>query len=182
MKMSVGTRIVFSLFLIVILGICGLILAASFGAFAAEDILALAHGFTETGFKYIWAAAALLLGIVAIALLFFHSKEAPVNAVVLDTSADGSIAVTIEALRELANNYLKNVQGIVIQRIEIHPLGYKSLRLNLAISVRQEVQVPELSKRISEEIKSYIETYSGISADQVFIKILPLKPVQAPTR
>ena len=182
MKMSVGTRIVFSLFLIVILGICGLILAASFGAFTTEDILALVRGFTETGFKYIWAAAALLLGIIAICLLFFHSKEAPVNAVVLDTSADGSVAVTTEALRELPNNYLKNVQGIVIQRIEIHSLGYKSLRLNLAISVRQEVQVPELSKRISEEIKSYIETYSGISADQVFIKILPLKPVQAPAR
>ena len=51
MKMSVGTRIVFSLFLIVILALCGLVIAASFGAFAAEDILALAHGFTDTGFK-----------------------------------------------------------------------------------------------------------------------------------
>ena len=91
MKMSVGTRIVFSLFLIVILGICGLILAASFGAFTTEDILALVRGFTETGFKYIWAAAALLLGIIAICLLFFHSKEAPVNACLLYTSGSENI-------------------------------------------------------------------------------------------
>lgn len=175
MKMSVGTRIVFSLFLIVILALCGLVIAASFGAFAVEDILALAHGFTDTGFKYIWAAAALFLAVIALCLLFFHTKEAPVTAVVLDNSADGSVAVSVEALRELANHYLKSVQGIVIQRIDIVPLAYKSIRLNLAISVRPEVQVPELTKRISEEIKQYVETYSGISADQLHIRILPLK-------
>ncbi len=182
MKMSVGTRVLLSVFLVIILGICGLIIAACFGAFSAGDILALAHGFLDTGFKYIWAAAALLMGIIAITLLFFRTKEAPVHAVMLDTSTDGSVAVTTEALKELTGNYLKNVQGIVVQRIEIYPLGYKTLRLNLAISVRQEVQVPELTKKIRDEIKKYIETYSGISADQIFIKILPLKPVQTLTR
>ena len=67
------------------------------------------------------------------------------------------------------------MEGIFIQRIDIVPLAYKSIRLNLAISVRPEVQVPELTKRISEEIKQYVETYSGISADQLHIRILPLK-------
>ena len=59
MKMSVGTRIVLSLFLTVIIAVCGLIIAATFGAFSADDIWALTAGFTETAYKYIWAAAAM---------------------------------------------------------------------------------------------------------------------------
>ena len=183
MKMSVGTRIVLSLFLIVIIAVCGLIIAATFGAFSADDIWALTAGFTETAYKYIWAAAAMLIALVAVCLLFFRSKkDAPANAVMLETSEEGTVALTVDAIKELVNTYLKNISGLTVQRIEVLPVDFKKVRLNLAVAIRAEIPMHELVKQISDEVKVYVDTYAGVAAEQVNIKVMPQKSTQAPAK
>ena len=183
MKMGVGTRIVYSLFMILIIAVCLLVILAALGVFPAQAVEALIGGFINTGYKYVWVAVAAVLVIVAVPLLFFGSKKAAVpTSVLLSESVDGSVSVTIGALKELASRYLNEVYGIITQNIEIRPLSDRQVRVNLYLSTKPDVEVPEITKTVTDGIKEYIEKYSGISATYVGIKIMPVKNNQSPTR
>ena len=177
MRMRLGTRIVFSLFLLVVMGICVLVVLAVFGAITAENVIGLTNGFLETGYKFIWAAAALVLFICALCLLFFgsNSKEPTLKSVVLATSTDGTIEISTDALRELADTYLKDISGIFVQKIVVHAKEYRSLRITVYLSVRKEVEIPMITAQISQGIREYIETFSGIEASEVMIRVMPNK-------
>ncbi len=45
MKMGIGTRIVFTIFLLIVMALCVAIILASFGGFARADLVALLNGF-----------------------------------------------------------------------------------------------------------------------------------------
>jgi len=182
MKMGVGTRIVFSIFIIIILGVCAGITLAAFGVFPAENVDRLISGFTDTGYKYIWAGAAIVLFAAGVILLFFGTKRVEPVSVLLLSSVDGSVSVSLDALRELAGRHLNEVSGIITQRIDIHPIGDRNVRVNLYLSVKPEVEIPVVTKTIADGVKGYIEKYSGINASYVSIKIQPIKNNQYPTR
>ncbi|MGI6665450.1 MAG: alkaline shock response membrane anchor protein AmaP [Christensenellaceae bacterium] len=177
MKMRVGTRIVFSFYLLIIIVLCAAVIVAAFGLIPEADVQAVIDGFTSTWYKYIWAAAALLMLVVSVCLMFFGIKKNEVvpRAVVLDTSSNGNVEITIDALKELAHNYLRNISGIVVQRIDPKPLAFRSAKLTIHISVRQETEIPALTAQITTEIKEYFEKYAGVSIDEVVLRVLPLK-------
>lgn len=58
MKMKVGTRIVFSILMLAIIGVCALIITAALGYIAPQNIEMLYNGFIFGGYSYIWAIAA----------------------------------------------------------------------------------------------------------------------------
>lgn len=177
MKMSVGTRIIFSLFMLVIILLCVGIILAAFGVIAATEVQALLNGLLLTDFKYIWAGAALLIIVLCICLLFFGiRKKTPVpRGVVLEENISGNVEITTDALRELADTYLRTLNGIIINGISVVPIGFRSIRLEVRICVRPEVEIPPLTEKITAEIKEHFMTYAGISADEVRIRIMPMK-------
>lgn len=177
MKMSVGTRIIFTLFMLVIIALCVGIVLAAFGVIRPIDVQALVNGLLLTDFKYIWAGAAVLIVVLCICLLFFGiRKKTPVpRGVMLEENVSGSVEITTDALRELADTYLRQINGIIINGIGITPIAYRSVRLEVRICVRPEVEIPVLSEKITREIKEHFVTYAGISADEVRIRIMPMK-------
>lgn len=129
MKMGVGTRIVFTIFLCIVMALCVAVIFASFGGFAEADMQALWNGFLNTGYKYIWAAAALVLFITALCLAFFgiRSKSPEPKAVVLEEDPDSSIRITLDALKELAARYLKDIPGVITGRIGLQVIAQRML-------------------------------------------------------
>ena len=180
MKMGVGTRIVFTIFLLIVMALCVAIILASFGAFAQADLIALWEGFLNTGYKYIWAAAALVLFITALCLMFFgiRSKTPEPRAVVLEAGVDSSVSITLDALRELAARYLKDVSGVITNKIHLREAEEKSVHLKLELSARPDLEIPETVRKITAEIKEYMEKYSGIEVSHVEISMQPLKQNQ----
>lgn len=181
MKMGVGTRIVFTVFLIVIIGVCIFVALAAFGMFPAADVDGLINGF-NTSYRYIWAAAAIVIAIVALCLMFFGIKKDEASSVVLVESADGSVSVTLEAIEELAQRHLNEIYGIIVQRIRSREVGPKTVRIDLFLSVKPETEMPAITKTVTEGVKKYVEQYSGILVTYVGIKILPIKQLQRPNR
>lgn len=180
MKMGVGTRIIFSILILIIIAVCVGIICAAFGAFDIAQLEGVFRGFTHTGYKYIWASAAALLLIVSVCLLFFGVKKPEETAVLLMNTADGSVSVTLAAIEELAQRYLNEIYGIYTQKIMLHTVCDRQIRMRLYISVKPEVEMPQITSNITEGIKTYIEKYSGISANTVDIRILPIRqPMQA---
>lgn len=114
MKMGVGTRVVFSVFLLLVIGVCGIIIFAALGGFPAENMMELFRGFTETNFRFIWLGAAAVMLVVAVCLLFFgirHRETAP-ETILLHALADGSVSISVGAMQELTGRYLNTVKGI----------------------------------------------------------------------
>ncbi len=178
MRMSVGTRILFSLFLLIIIAASVLIILAAFDVIPGDVVLGLAQGFAKTWYRYIWAGAALVLLILAVSLMFFGAGKPEPQAVSLNTGTDGSVDITLEAVKELAEAYLRDVNGVIVQRILPHATGYRSVALEIYLSVRQETAIQAVTEQISSEIREHIEKYAGLMTSHVGIKVLPMKQVQ----
>lgn len=175
--MKIGTRVVFTVLMLFIIALCTGIILAAFNVISPEIVMGLAYGFTMTDFKYVWAGAALIIALTCLGLIFFRSKKKTTKSVVLESDNGSSIAVTTDAVREVANNYLRTVEGSSIQRIDVIPVGLKTIKLNVALSVKQGVEVPVLTGKVKEEVKTYLEQYCGVLANEVNLKVLPQKPV-----
>lgn len=183
MKMGVGTRVIFSIFLLLVIGVCGIIIFAALGGFPEENMMELFRGFTETNFRFIWLGAAAVMLVVAVCLLFFgirHREIAPVN-ILLNALADGSVSISIGAMQELIGRYLNTVKGIVPQRIEIRPLSERNIRVNIYLTVRPDISIPDLTKQITSEVREHIMKYSGVNASYVEIMVQPMGGNQQPS-
>jgi len=180
MKMGVGTRIVFTLFLVVIIAMCVVVCLAALNVISTAQIERLYNGFIGTNYRYIYAGVAVVLAIVALCLMFFGRKGRTVEptTVVLEASADGSVHVSVDALKELCARYLNTVSGIIVQKITIHPVGDRNVRADIDIAVRPMTEVPVTSKEISDGIRTYVEQYSGIMVSDVRIRIQAIKDTQ----
>ncbi len=182
MRMRIGTRIIFSLLLLFIMAVCVLVMLAAFDVISAKDVTALANGFTQTSYKYIWAAVAAVIIIVALPLLFFGIKKDEPTAVTLLAATDGRVDITVDAIKELTETYLNEVPDAVVQRILVVPVSYRTLKLRVYLSVRQGVEIPVLTSKISEELRAHIEKYAGLIADHVAIRVLPMRKLQYPAK
>ena len=86
---------------------------------------------------------------VALILMFFGTKKVEPSSVLLAETADGSVSVTLEAIDELARRYVNDIYGIVIQRTHVRPTGERTVRIDLYLSVKQEVEMPQTTKDVT---------------------------------
>ena len=179
--MKIGTRFVFTVLMILIIGACGIIIAAAFGLIPSDTVMDVVNAFLNTEYKYFWVAGAALIAIVALCLIFFRKgkkaedKNPVVERVILDETEAGGISVSVEAIKESAANYLKTLNGVTVQNIDIRPVEGRSAVGAVSMSVRQDISIPAITAKITSEIKEHVELYTGVELQQVFINILPQK-------
>ena len=73
---------------------------------------------------------------------------------------------------------MKDVSGIITNKIHLRAAEEKSVHLKLELSARPELEIPESVRKITAEIKEYMEKYSGIEVSHVEISMQPLKQNQ----
>lgn len=175
MKMGVGTRIIFTIFMLVILCVFGLLAAAVFGLISSDAVSTAVNYILYGELRYVWAGIAIVIAILAVALMFFGIKKKAPDTVTLIAGEKGSVHITIDAMEELARRFLAEIQGIEVNRISIRTIGPASVRVNIAVSVMKDVVIPEVTNNITEGMKYHLEKYAGIDAGFVAIKVLPQK-------
>lgn len=188
MKMGVGTRILFTLVMLFIIFVSLVILGVSFGLIPARNVQELANGLLYTGYKYIWAGAAVLLIVICAPLMFFGRNKGEkddrssvfVNqkSVTLLETASGSVSVTVSAIKELARRYLASVVGLMSYDVNVSVNEERTVNLSVNVTFRPEVIIPEVTANISKGLTEYINLYSGIVVNEVTIDVLPTKPAK----
>jgi uncharacterized alkaline shock family protein YloU len=173
--MRAGTRVIFSILMVIFIAVCAYVFCVSMG-FIDGFVFTMDDG-TELYERYIISVVAAILAVTAFCLLFFRAgkKERTGNRVVLSQTEGTRISVTTDAIKELATNYLKGIEGVTIQNIHIKPVSEKGIAVNSALSVQREIQIPQITQKITEEIKAYIELYSGAAVENVNLSIQPQK-------
>lgn len=189
MKMGVGTRILFTLVMLFIIFVSLVILGASFGLISESSVQELANGFMYTGYKYIWAGAAVLLIVVCVPMMFFGVRRGKSEdggagnavqqkSVTLLETPEGSVEITVSAITELARRYLAGITGLMTHDVSINVNEENTLNVKVSVTLRPEVVIPDITATISKGLAEYINMYSGVLVSNVSIDVLPTKPVK----
>ena len=64
----------------------------------------------------------------------------------------------------MIGRYLNTEGKGVPQHIEIRPVSERNIRVNLYLTVRPDISIPDLTKQITGEVREYIMKYSGVNA------------------
>lgn len=122
----------------------------------------------------IWAVVAGILAIVGICLLFFGIRKPEPAAAMVSASPDGIVMMTLGALEELTRRFLTEIPEVSPLRVGIHATEH-GIRVALTLTAKPEVIIPEVTQKIQEGLKYYVEKFSGIVVVDVKITIEPLK-------
>jgi len=176
MKMRVGTRIIFSIFILIILALCAAVFLSVLELIDPAILQPIWNAFTDPVGKYACAAVAVVLFVVGVCLLFFGSKKAAPSMVTLTSGPDGSVSLTVQAVEELALRCVTEIQGITVQKIQITPAHINAnVKVKVEYCVKNGVEIPGLSEKIKEELKQYLEKYAGITVGVVELQVVPYK-------
>ena len=176
MKMRVGTRIIFSIFILIILAVCAAVFLTVLELIDPEILQPIWNAFTDPVGKYACAAVAVVLFVIGVSLLFFGTKKAAPSMVTLVNNPDGSVSLTVQAVEELTLRCVTEIQGITVQKIQITPANVNAnVRVKVEYCVKNGVEIPGLSEKIKVTIKEYLEKYAGITAGVVELQVVPYK-------
>lgn len=177
MKMKVGTRIVFSIFILMILAVCAAVFLSTLELIDPAVLQPVWNAFTDPVGKYVCAGVAIILFVVGVCLLFFGSGKSEPATVTLITNPEGSVMLSIQAVEELALRCLTEERGIVVQKVRITPSAHMNANVKVRVEycVKSGVEIPSLSEKIRESLKQYLEQYAGLTAGVIELQVQPYK-------
>ena len=116
-------------------------------------------------------AGALLLGIIAVKLLFTKSKrkekETGSNASLLRADENGAAYISAASIDSMAQRYIKTNNRIKECSSNVKIDELRGVSINLKATVLADTNVPELCDKVRKELKEYIEEYAGVTVEQV---------------
>lgn len=177
MKMKVGTRVLLTVYLIVVITLCGFILATIAGFISGNNILDFARTLVDGSvlFKILYAVIAIVLIIVSFMLMFFGLGKAPVaRTAQVAVFESGHVVITIKAIEELVERYVH--QNKSIKGLRTNVVSHEdSLDINLEVSVLPDINIPEVTKELQSGLVGYIQDNTGIMVKEIKITVTGLK-------
>ncbi len=163
MKMKVSTRIIFTIYLLCVIGLSLFVLATVFGILPSGFLLQAATTIVQGSFwfKVLYTAIFGAALVVGVCLLFFGVRKEEPKTAVLATVESGKISIAISALEELAAKFIRQTESIKGVGIKITSL-VDSIEIDVKISVLPEVSIPEVTQTLQAGLIAYMEEYSGI--------------------
>lgn len=163
MRMSVGMRVLLTIFLVVI--ICALlyILVSMFGLVSSAPLESVAATALHGGFwyKFLYAAVCVVLIVVAFIIMFFgsHKRSAPV-AQVAELNG-GTIVITVKAIEELIQREITNTREVKAAHTHVVSHGdYVDVTTNLSLLPGENI--PEVTKDLQSRLQEDIQTQTGV--------------------
>lgn len=179
--MSLGWRFLLFIYNLLFLALAGAVLA---GAAGQEKVLHYVElMFSTPQNRIITGVCALIFMVIVIYLLIKSLSRVPKpKAVVIDSSINGQVSITIDAIKVIIMKAVKQVEGIK----EIRPVVSSSnegLVVYLHMMINPEYSIPEMAEEIKKVVKKYLEELGGLKVAQIKILVDDFgsvnKPVQA---
>ncbi|MCK4240287.1 MAG: alkaline shock response membrane anchor protein AmaP, partial [Candidatus Atribacteria bacterium] len=112
-----------------------------------------------------------LLIFLAIYLIWQKAQIDKENLSVVQKTSFGEIKISTGSIKRLALKVVKGMGAITETRTEINILKSGGINLELHISVKQDVNIPELSEKIQRKLKEYLLETSGIETKEIKIYV-----------
>lgn len=174
--MKTSTRIIFSIYILCVVAMSAFLIVGTFEpavSLAICNMVTYLYPFNI--WTVVWIVVAALFLIVGICLLFFGANKKKSAKAMVSSVADGSISIAFSTIDELSKRYLSGIDGIIINSVGTSSATPGQVDLISDISMKGETTIPEVTEKIKEELKAYIENYTGLIVGQVKISVTPLR-------
>lgn len=166
-------NLIFVLFLVVTVFISGIFLALSMRLFSLE------YFFFKTNYliysnifnQIILGLVGALLIFLAVYLIWQKTQINKGNLSVVQKTSFGEIKISIDSIKRLTLKVVKGMGEITETRPAVNILKSGGINIDLHLSVKQDVNIPELSEKVQRKVKEYLLETSGIEAKEIKIHI-----------
>ncbi len=173
--MSKGSfnNLIFVLFLVITVFISGIFLALSLRLFSLENIFFRTNYWIYSNFfnQIILGMAGALLIFLVIYLIWQKAQIDKGNLSVVQRTSFGEIKISIESIKRLTLKVVKGIGEITETRPEVNILKSGGINIDLHLSVKQDVNIPELSEKVQRKLKEYLLETSGIETKEIKIHV-----------
>lgn len=168
-KMSALWRIVFFLYNLLLLLLGTVMVAAAMGRHEPLDYINLVLSTPEN--RIILGAAGILLIVLAVLCVFSSLKREPrAKSVIVENNVSGEVSITIEAVKTIIMKAVKKVEGVKEIKAVVSS-GNNGLSVYLHMMINPEYSVPEMSTKIQDIVKEYLEDIGGLQVDEIKILV-----------
>jgi len=166
-------NLIFVLFLVVIVFTSGIFLALSLRLFSLESFFFKANYLIYSNFynQIILGLAGALLIFLVIYLIWQKAKIGKGNLSVTQKTSFGEIKISTGSIKRLTLKVVKGMEEVAETRPEVNILKPGGINIDLHLSVKQDVNIPELSEKIQRKLKEYLLETSGIETKEIKIHI-----------
>jgi uncharacterized alkaline shock family protein YloU len=166
-------NLIFVLFSVVVVFISGIFLALSLRLFSLESFFFKTNYWIYSNFfnQIILGLAGALLIFLAIYLIWQKTKIDKGNLSVVQKTSFGEIKISIGSIKRLSLKVIKGMGEIMETRPEVNILKSGGINIDLHLSVKQDVNIPELSEKVQRKLKEYLLETSGIETKEIKIHI-----------
>ena len=173
MRKESFNNLIFVLFLVVVFFISGIFLTLSLGLFSLENFFFKTNYLIYSSFynQIILGFVGALLIFLAIYLILQKTQIDKGNLSVVQKTSFGEIKISIESIKRLTLKVVKGMGEITETRPEIDILKSGGIKIDLHLSVKQDINIPELSEKIQRKLKEYLLETSGIETKEIKINI-----------
>lgn len=176
--MSFLWRLLLVLYNLVFLFLAGAVLA---GAAGRPEPLDYVQFIFSTPQNRILAGVCSLVLIVVFAYLLVKSllPSRKPKAVVIDSNLNGQVSITIEAVKVIIMKAVRQVEGVR----EVRPVvnsSSKGLIVYLHMMINPEYSIPDMTEKVKNEVKRYLEELGGLKVAEVKILVDDLGGVNKP--
>ena len=173
--MSKGSfnNLIFVLFLVITVFISGIFLALSLRLFSLENFFFKINYWIYSNFfnQIILGLAGALLIFLVIYLIWQKAQIDKGNLSVVQKTPFGKINISMESIKRLTLKVVKGMGEITEIRPEVNILKSGGINIDLHLSVKQDINIPELSEKIQRKVKEYLLETSGIETREIKINI-----------
>ena len=181
MKPRLIDRLLLGLILLVFIAAMVFAVLVMVGVIPMESVTAFLDELMSSEAKYRYirigvAAAAVLLGVIGIKLLFTPAKAKEKDnsgtASLLRSDENGASYISAASIDSMAQKYLKSNSRIreCTSKVDIAPDS--SVAITLKAIVLADTNIPELCDTVRKELKDYIETYAGVPVSQIAFMVV----------
>jgi len=157
----------------------------SLGTLAAAVVLLLfavdVNGQWQTGLiaqvsqfpgNLIAGALAVIFGLLAIRFLFYRTGGREVQYVSIPSDG-GQIRISFDTLKALTNRIAAGVKGVQELETKVRH-GQNGVLLAVRVSALPDIDLTEMSMKVQESVKEYVERTAGVVVERVIISVTEL--------
>ena len=166
-------NLIFVLFLVVVIFISGIFLALSLRLFSLESFFFKTNYLIYSNLfnQIILVLVGVLLIFLAIYLIWQKTQIDKGNLSAVQKTSFGEIKISIGSIKHLTLKVVKGMGEITETRPEINILKPGGINIDLHLSVKQDVNIPELSEKVQRKLREYLLETSGIETKEIKIHV-----------
>lgn len=174
MKIRIADRVLVALAGLVLLTVCGAVLAqVFFDAKIIDTAGVLGAAFTPEEGKLPMivigvAAACLLVGIYCVCMLFRHRRGK--KGFVMQQTENGELAIAIKAMEGLVHKCVECHPELKLVNTHLEP-GKDGVTVDLRIALASGVSIPLAVGALQKQIRQYITACSGVDVKEVRVQV-----------